>query len=100
MARWNHERFQHARLNLTPMRHSLRPLHLGGQTNRQDSDAECAARRRTWVSSEKAKWRYTFSRHRPRRRAIQCAEASRLFTTVSGILDRPVKPGDDLGVSG
>jgi len=28
-------------------------------------------------------------------RAIQYAAASRLNTTVSGILGRPVKPGDD-----
>jgi hypothetical protein len=30
-------------------------------------------------------------------RAIQYAAASRLNTTVSGILGRPVKPGDDSG---
>jgi hypothetical protein len=28
-------------------------------------------------------------------RTIQYAAASRLFSGVSGILDRPVKPGDD-----
>jgi hypothetical protein len=28
-------------------------------------------------------------------RGIQYATASRFFTIVSGILDRPVKPGDD-----
>jgi hypothetical protein len=31
-------------------------------------------------------------------RAIQYAAVSRLDTTVSGILGRPVKPGDDSGV--
>jgi hypothetical protein len=30
-----------------------------------------------------------------RRRVIQYAAASRLIVNVSGILDRPVKPGDD-----
>jgi hypothetical protein len=34
-------------------------------------------------------------RHHLRRRVIQYAEASRLKTAVSGILDRPDKPGDD-----
>jgi hypothetical protein len=28
-------------------------------------------------------------------RGIQYAAASRFFITLSGILDRPVKPGDD-----
>jgi hypothetical protein len=31
-------------------------------------------------------------------RAIQYAAASRLITNVSGILGRPVKPGDDSGI--
>ena len=35
--------------------------------------------------------------HRPRRRAIEYAAASRCIMIVSGILDRPVKPGDDSG---
>jgi hypothetical protein len=33
--------------------------------------------------------------HTPRKRGIQYAAASRLIPGVSGILDRPVKPGDD-----
>src|SRR5258708_35600228 len=34
-------------------------------------------------------------RHRPRRRAIPYAAAYRMIISVSGILGRPVKPGDD-----
>ncbi|TMJ21651.1 MAG: hypothetical protein E6G93_09275 [Alphaproteobacteria bacterium] len=34
--------------------------------------------------------------HAPRKRGIQYAAPSRLKTDFSGILDRPVKPGDDL----
>src|ERR1700730_2117634 len=39
----------------------------------------------------------TMTRHTPRKRkrGIQSAAASRLIARVSGILDRPVKPGDD-----
>jgi hypothetical protein len=33
--------------------------------------------------------------HHPRKRVIQYAAASRLITSASGILGRPVKPGDD-----
>ncbi|MGY3696412.1 hypothetical protein ACVIGA_006492 [Bradyrhizobium sp. USDA 3240] len=33
--------------------------------------------------------------HAPRKRGIQYAAAVELGTAVSGILDRPVKPGDD-----
>jgi acyl dehydratase len=35
------------------------------------------------------------SRHTPRMRGIQYAAASRLYHHFTGILDRPVKPGDD-----
>jgi hypothetical protein len=34
----------------------------------------------------------------PRKRVIQYAVASRLITRASGILGRPVKPGDDTSV--
>src|SRR5258708_5554140 len=34
-------------------------------------------------------------RHRPRKRAIPYAAAYRMIIGVSGILGRPVKPGDD-----
>jgi len=37
-------------------------------------------------------------RHHPRKRVIQYAAAFRLIPSVSGILDRSVKPGDDSGV--
>ena len=37
------------------------------------------------------------NRHAPRKRGIQYAAASRSHRNFSGILDRPVKPGDDLG---
>jgi hypothetical protein len=33
--------------------------------------------------------------HHPRKRVIQYAAASRLIASASGILGRPVKPGDD-----
>src|SRR3954451_5510123 len=41
-----------------------------------------------------------FRPHHPRRRVIQYAAAYRCHTIVSGILDRPVKPGDDSEVCG
>jgi hypothetical protein len=34
-------------------------------------------------------------RHHPRKRMIQYAAASRINRQRAGILDRPVKPGDD-----
>jgi hypothetical protein len=34
--------------------------------------------------------------HYPRKRMIQYAAASRFITGTSGILSRPVKPGDDI----
>src|SRR3981081_3136445 len=36
-----------------------------------------------------------FDCHHPRKRVIEYAEAPRLLPAVSGILGRPVKPGDD-----
>jgi len=36
-----------------------------------------------------------FLRHAPRRRGIQYAAASRFNDNCLGVLDRPVKPGDD-----
>jgi hypothetical protein len=41
----------------------------------------------------------THSGHPPRKRGIQYAAASRRISGISGILDRPVKPGDDSGVA-
>ena len=43
---------------------------------------------------------HTFGCHPPRKRGIQYAAAPRFMTGASGILDRPVKPGDDSGVGG
>jgi hypothetical protein len=42
-----------------------------------------------------AQHRFTKTRHTPRKRSIQYAAAFRFIFSVSGILDRPVKPGDD-----
>jgi hypothetical protein len=36
-------------------------------------------------------------RHRPRRRTIQYSEVSVMETKSRGVLDPPVKPGDDVG---
>jgi hypothetical protein len=38
---------------------------------------------------------HMFSRHPPRKRGIQYAAAYQFIISVSGILGRPVKPGDD-----
>jgi hypothetical protein len=38
---------------------------------------------------------YLFRCHHPRKRMIQYAAAPRFITGTSGILGRPVKPGDD-----
>jgi hypothetical protein len=47
-----------------------------------------------WYGSERCAG-HIFRRHHPRKRMIQYAAVSRFIISGSGILGRPVKPGDD-----
>src|ERR1700733_10891444 len=78
-------------------RHSLRPLIFEGDLEGDlgnSSGAFRAARMRSHILRSSF-----FDRHAPRRRGNQYAAASRSMTGVSGILGRPVKPGDDVRTS-
>jgi hypothetical protein len=81
-----HETAGAARTRSSPrplLRVALRPLFFWGPMNLQNSGAVCRENARV--------------RHRPRRRTIQYSATPVMESRTRGVLDPPVKPGDDGG---